>query len=266
MLNRNVIRTILDSTETTKSTNTINSDALAFVIGVANTFYIGYQYKFASRYIHMGTVNTNTVTTTVEYWNGTAWTAVDDVMDQTNGFKNSGFLSWVNKSDWQVKNVSPMDSDIELYWVKVTVSGSLSAGTTLQAVLNLYCDDGLLRAYYPELITDTRYLPSSRTDFVEQYQAAKDLVVLRLKQRRLIDHDGQVIDPNDVSIAATHAAAWIILSPIASNDAMKSMADDALDKFNHEIQSLTLGVDYNKDGIVTEAERTVMSVPFVYRR
>lgn len=266
MLNRSVIRTILDSTETTKSTNTINSDALAFVVGVANSFYIGYQYKFASRYIHMGTVNTNTVTTTVEYWNGTAWAAVDDVMDQTNGFKNSGFISWVNKSNWQVKNQTPMDSDIELYWVKVTVSGTLSASTSIQAVINLFCDDGLLRAYYPELITDTRYLPSSRTDFVEQYQAAKDLVVLRLKQRKLIDNEGQIIDPNDVSIAATHAAAWIILSPIAGNDAIKALAEAALDKFNNEISSLTLGVDANKDGIVSEGERSYISTPFIQRR
>jgi hypothetical protein len=266
MLNRNVIRTILDSTETTKSTNTINSDALAFVIGVANSFYIGYQYKFAARYIHMGTANTNTVTTTVEYWNGTAYAAVDDVMDQTNGFKNSGFISWINKADWQAHNQAGTDADLELYWVKVTVSGTLSAGTTVQAVLNLFCDDGLLRAYYPELITDTRYLPSSRTDFVEQYQAAKDLCVLRMKQRRLIDNEGQVIDINDVSIAATHAAAWIILSPIAGNDAIKALSEAALDKFNNEIGSLTLGVDSNKDGIVSEGERSFISVPFIMRR
>jgi hypothetical protein len=214
----------------------------------------------------MGTANTNTVTVSISQWDGTSWVAVDDLVDQTNGFKNSGFMSWQNQDEWVAKNISPMDSDIELFWIKLTVSGSLSAGTTLQAVLNLFCDDGILRAYYPEIISDTRYLPSSRTDFLEQYQAAKDLVVLRLKQRKLIQNEGQIIDINDVAVAATHAAAWLILSPIAGNDAVKAMADAALEKFNNELSSLVLGIDQDKDGIVTEDERSLTSTTFVYRR
>ena len=55
---------------------------------------------------------------------------------------------------------------------------------------------------------------------------------MRLKQRKLIDNEGQIIDPNDVAIAATHGAAWIILSATAMSDATKEFAADILKKFS----------------------------------
>lgn len=266
MINRQVTRVLKNSTEVTSSTNTINSDTVAWALTALDAVYIGFQNKFAARYFQMGTVNVVANTVSVSYWNGTAYTAVQDLLDQTVGFTQSGFISWTNQSDWQAHTQTGTDSNLLLYWVKLTTNQTLTAGATLQCVLNLFCDDSLVRAYYPEIITDTRYLPSSRTNFLEQYVAAKDLTVLRLKQRRLIDLESQIIDPNNVAIASVHAAAYLILSPIASSDSLRQMADQAKSEFEKEVSQLNLGIDQDKDGIVTDTEQTLWSQPFVVRR
>lgn len=265
MINRRVVRTIKNSTETTAKTTSISSDALSFVLLTTDSFYVGFYGKFANRYFVVGTANTNAADITVEYWDGSAWTTVLDVIDQTNGFTQSGFIHWENVSDWETLKLAPAD-DVPLYWVRLKTSANFSVGTTLQAVLNIFCDDELLRAYYPELISDSRYLPPSRTNFLEQYQAAKDLVILRLRQRRLIKDESQVVDSNDVAIAAVHAAAKIIMTPIATSDEMRQRLADAAAEFDSEISQLSLNVDSDGSGVVSEAEKSDMGEPVVRRR
>lgn len=165
VIHRNITRTILDSTETTLETKTPATDALDFVIGAANNFYIGFKKPFTTRYFHWATANTNSISVSVETWDGSQWQGVEDLVDQTIGFTRDGFLSWQNRASgaWKPSTQAPV-SDKELYWARVTVSGDLSAGTSLQSVLNLFCDEDAVRAYYPYLITDERYLPEGRTD------------------------------------------------------------------------------------------------------
>jgi len=254
MINRRVVRTILNATETTAKTNTPSATTLAFVIGAADAFYMGFEGKFASRHFKLATLNVNAVTVTIEYWTGSAWAAVKDVVDQTVGFTQSGFIHWENQDNWKAHKLAPV-LDIDLYWIRLKVSGTLSVGTALQSVLNIFCDDDLLRAYYPELIADTRWLPPGRTDFLEQYLAAKDLVVLRLKQRKLITDESQVIDVNGVEVAAVHATAKIIMAPIATSDESRQRLKDATDSFDLESGELTLRVDQDKDGVVSEGEK-----------
>lgn len=264
MINRRVIRTVLNSDETTKQTTSIKDDPLLFEVTDADAFYVGFYGRFSSRYIAMDEVNTNDVSVSVKYWNGTTWVAVQDLIDQTSGFTSSGFLHWQNQDDWELKVLDPI-TDQELYWVKIEVDDDLSDDTAIEAVLDLYCDDEIVRPYYPELISDARYKPSGATNFLEQYVAAKDLVVLKLKQRRLIQDESQVIDINAVAIAAVHAFAWVLLHPIASSDSQRQMRDDAKSAFELEIQETNFSVDANKDGIVSDVERIDVR-EFLFRR
>ena len=266
MLLRNVTRTIYPSVEITQSTQDLSANTTAFVLTTAEFLYVGFQDRFASRYFKMGTANTNSANLTVEYYNQqNTWAEVEDLVDQTNGFTQDGFINWQNKNDWKAFKQTPID-DVALYWVRISTDADLSAGTTIQSVINLYSDDEMLRIYYPELITDSRYLPDSRTDFLEQHQSAKELVVLRLKQRKLISREGQIIDINEVAQAAVHATAYLILNPIATNDTTREMADRAFQNFQLEIKETNLSIDQSGDGVVSEAERRDISSTFVARR
>lgn len=247
---RNITRTIKGSTETTLQTKEANADALAFVLTTSDYFYVGSQNKFSTRYFYFGTLNTQAGTLVVEYWDGSAWTAVTDLVDQTQHFTRNGFVSWVNESDWQKKAQSPVEP--ELYWIRFTVGANMSASTSLKAVLNLYCDDTLLKKYYPEIISDTRYLPDAG-NFLEQYEAAREKVVLRLKADGIIDDESQIIDVNEVAVAAAHAAAWIILAPITNRET-DPRATYAERDFYSELNRVKLSLDLDKSGIIEDDE------------
>lgn len=270
MINRNVTRTVLNATETTAKTTSMSNSALAFPLLTTDSFYIGYQGPFAARHFLLKTVNSVASVVSVSYWNGTIFTPVEDLLDQTFGFTQSGFISWGNLGDWRALALSPI-SDSELYWVKVTVSANLSAGTEVQAVENLFSDDDLLRQYWPEVVSDSRFKPIDATgfaaiNFYEQHRAAKDMVVLRLKQRKMIDFESQIIDINSVAMAAVHACAWVILNPIATSDDIKELASRARAAFDEEISQVSFSIDKNEDGIVSDSERRSIVATSVVRR
>jgi len=264
---RNVTRTILNATETTAKTHTLNSDTLIFEMTTSDFFYVAFQGRFGARHFNFSTANTNPSALTVEQWNAdtSTWDAVEDLVDETIGFTKTGFVHWVNNDVWSLRTQAPID-DLELFYVRISVSADLSVGTLLQSVINLFSDDEGLREYWPELVTDTRFLPTGRTDFLEQHKAGKDLVVRRMRQRRLIRQESQVIDINQVMLAAVHATAWIILNPIARTDEMVLLADRADKAFKNEINELAQNVDKNEDGQISESERRDLGEPTVLRR
>lgn len=254
LLRRNVTRTVKNSTETTTETDSPSASTLAFALTTSDAFYIGCKSPFASRYFAMSTVcSVAGRTVSLKYWNGSDWAAVEDVVDQTLGFTASGFISWQNPGGWAKKALTPI-TDVELYWIKLTVSGTIT-DAVLQAVLNLFSDDALVRTYYPELISDSRYLPPDRTNYLEQHVAAKDLVVRRLKADGAIRDEAQIIDPNELALAAVHAFAWVLLNPIARSEEDRQRAKDALDDMGMEISRVPFDVDQNEDGKVDEVEK-----------
>lgn len=251
MLARRVTRVIFNADEITQSTQDPTSDSTAFVMTSSDFLYVGFPGKFAARHFNFSTLNTNATALTVEYWDGSTWSAVKDLVDETQGFTKNGFVSWINVGDWTAVEQTPID-DVKLFYVRITLSANLSAGTSLQSVLNLFSDDSMLRRYYPELVSDPRYLPPGRTDFLEQHLAGKDKVVLRLMQRKVINDESQIVDPNEVSAAAMYATVKIILTFIDQDDEDLARAEKA---FSNEIDDLVKSIDQNKDGVVSQNER-----------
>ena len=257
MIYRRKLRTILNSTETTQKTDSIATDTLAFVLATSDAFYIGWPQKFAARYFAFGTLNTNSISLAVTAWDGTAWTAVDDLIDQTRGFTQNGWVSWKNLSNWTKKALTPVD-DEELFWIRVKVSGATSAGTALQAVLNLFCDDVTLAAYFPELIADTRYLPRNRTNFLEQYEAAKNMVVQKLYQAKAIKNEAMVLNPEELAVPAAHAAAYIILNGIPNPDEdLRDRKKDILDNLEFWLSDSVRSLDLDNSGEIEPEEENI---------
>ena len=270
MINRRITRVLLNDTEITADVSTPDSVQTTIDLTTADHIYLGFHGRFASRYIQIHTANNTASVLSAQYWDGTTWSDVDDFIDQTaSGGKTlsqSGFISWVNKTNWVVRSMTGIDSDVELFWIRLSVSQDLGASTKLHSVLNIFSDDSILRAYFPELVTDTNYLPSGKTNFLQQHMAAKDLVTLRLKQRKMIQDESQIIDSNDVSVAAVYAAAMLILQPIATSPASEALFKTAQMGFDQEISKVSFAVDQDSDGIVDEEERTQSFSVGVFRR
>jgi hypothetical protein len=259
MIYRKRLRTILNSAETTEKTDSIASQALAFALGTSDALYLGWHDKFACRYFAFAVLNTASISLSISYWNGTAWTAVPAFVDTTDGFTKNGWVSWTNGSDWAKSNQAPLTDVKDLaYWIRIKVSGALDVATSLQAILNLFCDDVMLREWYPELVTDTRYLPSGRTDFLEQYNAGKNMIVQRLVQAQTIKEEANILNPEDVAIAATHASAYCILNgiPNPSDDLIK-WKESVKDSMDFWITDAVQSFDLNKSGEIEPVEENI---------
>lgn len=257
-------RTILEAEETTAKTKSIASSTLALVLTTAQAFYVGYHRPFTTRYFHLSVPNVEPATLSVEFWDGSAWQAVEDLVDQSSGMTQSGFISWKNPGGWAVKAQDPVD-DVPLYWVRVKTDADFSDETVLQAVLNLFCDLSLLREYYPEIASDTRYLPPNRTDFLEQFHGAKNYVVQKLIQKRAIRDESQILDINEMAIASVHATVKILLSPISTTDAIKDILTQAEKDLAIELNSIRLSADLNDSGTIDETEEERSPTVFVAR-
>lgn len=265
MIYRRKLRSILNTTETTAKTDSIASNALAFVFLTTDALYLGYSEKFACRYFIPGTVNTNAATLAVKYWNGSDWTSVEDVIDQTLGLTQAGWLSWKNVTGWEKYALTPV-VDEELYWIKITTSANFSAGTTIQAILNLFNDSVLLAEYYPEMVSDTRYLPPGKSNFYEQYNAAKNMVVQELIKEGKITDESQVLNPEVVSIASVHATAYCILNGIPNpSEDIVERKKQALTDFEFWIGRSRLDLDLDNSGEIDETEKAIPTKFYVRR-
>jgi hypothetical protein len=250
--------------EVTDKTKSVSSSTLAFPLLSTEYLYLGFKQPFTTRYFHFAVPNAVACELTVEFWTGSDWKAVEDLVDETRGFRQSGFLSWLNFGEWDRKQQTPIVAahtengtalDLEYYWVRIQPSEDLSAETELQSVVNLFCNDALFGVYYSDILADSRYLPAGRSNFMEHYFAAKDHVVRRMRQMGKITDEGDLIDITDVAVAACHATAYIILNPIARDDEARQAAKDAFNGCEGELSRGTNAVDTNKDGKIDAPER-----------
>lgn len=265
-INRDITRAAIDQgslIDVTQQVKTPNTEALSFALTTTDKFYIVLDSPFTTRHFQLAIASNAISTVSVKTWDGTAFTAVEDLIDQTNGFTKSGFISWINNSDWKVRKAAPF-ADLDMYWAEITVSSDLSAGTTLQSVLNIFCDDDSFEPYYPDIFNDPQYLPVGKTNFISQYILAKDMVVNRLRKDGLIKKESQIIDINEVAAAAVHATAYIILSPIAQEEGDVQRAKDSESKFVAELNRIPLSLDHDETGVIEEDEKN-LSVQFFVR-
>src|SRR5262245_1918609 len=98
MINRRITRVVLNTTEITDFLESANAANYVLPLLTTDALYLGYHGKFTARYFQVGVANPNTAELSVQYWDGSNWQDVDDLLDQTSlGGKTlsaSGFISW----------------------------------------------------------------------------------------------------------------------------------------------------------------------------
>jgi hypothetical protein len=105
--------------------------------------YFSSQYVPKDIYATVGnTPNTNSVSLTFEYWDGTQWVTWTTLTDGSEGFRQSGLI---NMSPQTAETASQKQgfngSPLQLHWFRLSVSGTVSdncrIGLTYQPILNL---------------------------------------------------------------------------------------------------------------------------------
>ena len=123
--------------------------------------YIGSRLPFNHQYFNLSKFNTNTSVISVQYWEGNEWIECVEVVDETEGFKKSGFIQFTpnKRYSWCMESTN-YESDIvegledvviyDRYWVRLKFSATLTE-TKIDWVGNIFCSDDDIYSEYPDL-------------------------------------------------------------------------------------------------------------------
>lgn len=117
--------------QTTEANDTTANDLtlLPAVPAVNDAYYFGHNYQFTRLWLNIGTAGAGTWTITWEYWNGSAWTALSNVRDDTSSFKPSStgwkMVQFSVPANWTTYAVN----GVTTYWIRARVSAYTSITT-----------------------------------------------------------------------------------------------------------------------------------------
>lgn len=228
--------------------------------------YIGSDLPFNHRYFEVSTANANTAVMSVEIWDGNAWNAAVDVIDQTSSggktLAQSGYISWVTDRDssWGQESTTEDIAALaslkiyDMFWVRLKVSANLSANTALQYVGHRFANDDDLGGYYPDLVQSTVMdaFETSKTNWNEQHFLAAEEIIQDIRKARIAWNANQIINWEQFNLAAVHKVAANIM--FAFGDDYKDNRAEALKQYKDALNLKVFAIDSNEDGHKTEAE------------
>jgi len=246
------------------------------VVAADDYLYIGSRYPFNSFYMSFGTANTQASTLSISYWDGNQWRSAVDVIDQTDGFQQNGLVTFVpdkGQSGWsredtvnrggteQVTGLGDV-TIYDQYWLRLSLSADLDAGTTLEWIMYKFIVDDDLYSEYPIFNSSTlkTAYESGKSDWEEQIVVSSRIVVDEMIKRGIIDSGNQLLDYKKVESPTIPKVAEIIFNGLGDdydNDRLK-----ARDSFNNRISNKVFNVDLNNNATLDNRELGVRSGHF----
>ena len=251
-----------------------DTETLTYTQG-EDSIYIGFYKPINTFYIDFGTANTNAATLSLSYYNGSSFTAVDGLYDDSKGFTRPGFIRWNRGRDRDSNDEAKTTvNSTELYWYKLDLSA-----TTTEIVINginiVFSDDQDLKR---ELYEYSEYLPANQSTFILTHEAVRDEIIqdLNLKGRQKYNSATQLtsdvsafdlLDVSEVKLAATHLALAKIMMNVSDSVDDLYMQKHLLYKqrYNNIINSMDLTIDHDDDGKRDNIEREKFGYGFIRR-
>lgn len=108
------------TTETAAANDSTADDIALLPAGSAATgdaYYFGYENEFSGFDIYISTAGVHDGAVAWEYYDGASWTALSNVVDNTDIFRNSGrnSVEFTRPSDWSTTTVNSISN---LYWIR----------------------------------------------------------------------------------------------------------------------------------------------------
>lgn len=221
--------------------------------------YVGNIAPFNHFYLKLGTANSTSLTLDVDYWNGNSWVSMVEIIDDTKGLTESGFLTFVpdkNKS-WINADTNGTGQQItgltsvtiyDRYWVRISLSAAPSAGTELSWVGQLFSSDSDLGSEYPELLSSAvlTSFEAGKTSWEEQSVRAAELVVQDLIRAGIIFSKGQILERHSFMLPSVSKVAELAYSNFGDDYA--DQKTNARNEYKARMDKTIFDVDLNLDG------------------
>ena len=236
-------------------------DTASTPVTTAQFIYFGLYKPFNHIYLEVGTANSNASTMTIQYYNGSSYTSISRMLDDTQGLTRSGYISFDRPTDWALST----EGGESKYFIKISFSANLSAGTTIQGMNLVFSDDQDLKGVYPHVIN---YLTANETTFILRHENSRDLIIQELRNRGFQKKGANnsfyenldawdLLEINEVRLWSTYLTMANIFSSLQSNegDVYKEKSEDYLKKAEFYKAGAYLTLDKDDDGVLDDAEQ-----------
>lgn len=236
-------RVIHQATDISPAVNDYRTGAYTFPYQAGQYLYIGSIYPFNNLWFEMGVLNIVSATVSVEMWFGHKWVAAVDVIDETNGLKQTGRIQWNTDLDegWDIEQRSSDVTGIEtfniynMYWLRLSWDATLTSTMTLKYIGQKFSSDSILYSYYPDLQQAALLaaFAAGKATWDEQHYMASERVISDLKRRNIIKSRSELLDYSLFSEASCHKVAEILYKAFGSpyddqRTVVKKYYDDSL--------------------------------------
>lgn len=232
-------------------------------VALEDAIYYGARVPFNHIYFKFGAAaNTNSATLDIDYWDGKEWVSVVDTLDETIGFSQSGFVTFIPDEDerWDNEDTNEMQLEelnqktiYDHYWIRIKFSANTTA-IDFNWIGQKFSNDDDLKSEYPQLLA-TRYLQSFdvlKTDWEEQHVAAAEIIIQDVLNSDEIDHKEQLMEREQYKRTSIQKVAELIF--INLGDDFKDDVKDARSEYTQRLRKVRPRVDKDRDGILEPHE------------
>ena len=245
---------------------TTDSTLTAPIVSGEDYTYIGQYLPSNNMFFEIDTANTNAAVIQIQYWDGTTWRDVVDILDGTSTssktLAQSGVIQWSINNNYGWVKAQDTSEDISalstltiynLYWMRFSSSADLSSGSLLDRVTYKFTDADALTQLEPDLTNIASAWGVS--DWLDQMLLASKHVWHELRNRDLIKGAQNILRFDDVYMATAYRTLAIIYDGLASsNEVYVDKKLEALREFKDLLSGSATYYDRNEDSLVNSNE------------
>ena len=249
--------------------NQDESENVTLALSTTKFLYIGQKCPFTSMYfyIHTGNSVDTGVTLKVEYWDGTTWREVADMLNDTisanKPLHKSGTIKWYLDDDYNWQKVLDTTDDsapaeladiriYDLYWVRISSTAPLSSNTTAHQIAYTFTSTQELNNYDVEISGYYASFETGKGNWIREIITASKLTLMEMKRRGLVTHSGQILELDDFNIPCSYKALELIYSNLGPSYVEKRKW--ASEEFAKSLNVQRPVIDTDKDGKITGSE------------
>lgn len=238
--------------------------------------YIGNIAPFNHFFMKLAASNTENLNLTVQYWSGSQWRSVVEVIDETNGLTGSNFVTFVPDRDhaWIHADTNGTGQQItgltgvtiyDKYWIRISLSADPSTNTSLKWIGQKFSDDNDLSSEYPELISENvkASFEAGKTDWEEQHVRSAELIVAELIKAKIIYSKGQILERGTFMLPSVSKVAEMAYSNFG--DDFLDQTNNARAEYKDRMQKGIYDVDLNSDAELDSFESHMSNQGFMSR-
>lgn len=234
-------------------------------ISLTNYLYLAQPNPFNNIFIWNKVPNDVAANLKVEYWDGTNWRMMVDLLDETSvagkTMARSGLVIFSPDPDhdWAIVDKSEKIAELntvkiyDSYWLRISSSAAVNVLTELKEVSYCFAKSDLIDDLDLEVKQYQDEFEATKTEWIKELVMASKMVVMDLKRNNIVSNQGQLLKIEDVSLATAYRALMIIYRHLGRSflDKMASAQKD----YDKAMSFKSFVVDKNKNARVDYEEK-----------